>query len=151
MKNPIQPDLGDIYDCRFTMKTGLYDITTKHKCNTQIFNQETKFEAESIVVKTSTNGDFETILDLDEIGTHDVIVSHDGKSIGKFSQQVTEENVREYAGIDILEIRLAILETLERILEVLFGKQMVAFHWMFFGLFRNWNSCRNYHFSNLLL
>tara|TARA_B100000676_G_scaffold230652_1_gene229217 strand:- start:112 stop:792 length:681 start_codon:yes stop_codon:yes gene_type:complete len=81
-----------------------------------------KFEAESIVVKTSTNGDFETILDLDEIGTHDVIVSHDGKSIGKFSQQVTEENVREYAGIDILEIRLAILETLERILEVLFGK-----------------------------
>ena len=81
-----------------------------------------KFEAESIVVKTSSNGDFETILDLDEIGTHDVIVSHDGKSIGKFSQQVTEENVREYAGIDILEIRLAILETLERILEVLFGK-----------------------------
>ena len=81
-----------------------------------------KFEAESIVVKTSTNGDFETILDLDEIGTHDVIISHDGKSIGKFSQQVTEENVREYAGIDILEIRLALLETLERILEVLFGK-----------------------------
>ena len=81
-----------------------------------------KFEAESIVVKTSSNGDFETILDLDEIGTHDVIVSHDSKSIGKFSQQVTEENVREYAGIDILEIRLALLETLERILEVLFGK-----------------------------
>jgi len=57
-----------------------------------------------------------------EIYQNDVIVSHDGKSIGKFSQQVTEENVREYAGIDILEIRLAILETLERILEVLFGK-----------------------------
>lgn len=80
------------------------------------------FQTNSIAIKTSSNGDFETILDLDEIGTHDVIVSHDGKSIGKFSQQVTEENVREYAGIDILEIRLAILETLERILEVLFGK-----------------------------
>ena len=80
------------------------------------------FQTNSIAIKTSNNGDFETILDLDEIGTHDVIVSHDGKSIGKFSQQVTEENVREYAGIDILEIRLAILETLERILEVLFGK-----------------------------
>ena len=80
------------------------------------------FQTNSIAIKTSNNGDFETILDLDEIGTHDVIISHDGKSIGKFSQQVTEENVREYAGIDILEIRLAILETLERILEVLFGK-----------------------------
>jgi len=57
-----------------------------------------------------------------EISQNDVIVSYDGKSIGKFSQQVTEENVREYTGIDILEIRLAILETLERILEVLFGK-----------------------------
>ena len=44
---PIQPDLGDIYDCRVTMKTGLYDITTKHKCNTQIFNEEIKFEAET--------------------------------------------------------------------------------------------------------
>ena len=80
------------------------------------------FQTNSIAIKTSSNGDFQTILDLDEIGTHDVIISHDGKSIGKFSQQVTEENVREYAGIDILEIRLAILETLERILEVLFGK-----------------------------
>jgi len=80
------------------------------------------FQTNSIAIKTSSNGDFQTILDLDEIGTHDVIVSHDGKSIGKFSQQVTEENVREYAGIDILEIRLALLETLERILEVLFGK-----------------------------
>ena len=80
------------------------------------------FQTNSIAIKTSSNGDFQTILDLDEIGTHDVIISHDGKSIGKFSQQVTEENVREYAGIDILEIRLAILQTLERILEVLFGK-----------------------------
>ena len=80
------------------------------------------FQTNSIAIKTSSNGDFQTILDLDEIGTHDVIISHDGKSIGKFSQQVTEENVREYAGIDILEIRLALLETLERILEVLFGK-----------------------------
>ena len=57
-----------------------------------------------------------------EISQNDVIVSYDGKSIGKFSQQVTEENIREYAGIDVLELRLTILETLERILEVLFGK-----------------------------
>ena len=61
-------------------------------------------------------------LELDEIGTHDVIVSYDGKSIGKFSQQVTEENVREYAGVDILELRLSLLQTLESILEIIFGK-----------------------------
>ena len=80
------------------------------------------FQTESIAVKTSSNGDFETTLELDEIGTHDVIVSYDGKSIGKFSQQVTEENVREYAGVDILELRLSLLQTLESILEIIFGK-----------------------------
>ena len=80
------------------------------------------YQAESIAVKTSDNGDFETTLNLDEVGTHDVIVSYDGKSIGKFSQEVTEEGVREYAGIDILELRLSLLETLERILEIIFGK-----------------------------
>jgi len=80
------------------------------------------YKAESIAVKTSNNGDFETTLNLDEVGTHDVIVSYDGKSIGKFSQEVTEEGVREYAGIDILELRLSLLETLERILEIIFGK-----------------------------
>ena len=80
------------------------------------------YQAESIAVKTSDNGDFETVLKLDEVGTHDVIVSYDGKSIGKFSQEVTEKGVREYAGIDILELRLALLETLERILEIIFGK-----------------------------
>ena len=80
------------------------------------------YQAESIAVKTLDNGDFETTLNLDEVGTHDVIVSYDGKSIGKFSQEVTEEGVREYAGIDILELRLSILETLERILEIVFGK-----------------------------
>ena len=80
------------------------------------------YQTESIAVKTLDNGDFETVLKLDEVGTHDVIVSYDGKSIGKFSQEVTEEGVREYAGIDILELRLSILETLERILEIVFGK-----------------------------
>ena len=80
------------------------------------------YQTESIAVKTSENGNFETILKLDEVGTHDVIVSYDGKSIGKFSQEVTEDGVREYAGIDILELRLSILETLERILEIIFGK-----------------------------
>ena len=80
------------------------------------------YQTENIVVKTSDNGNFETKLELDEVGTHDVIVSYDGKSIGKFSQEVTEEGVREYAGIDILELRLSILETLERILEIVFGK-----------------------------
>ena len=80
------------------------------------------YQTESIAVKTSENGNFEIILKLDEVGTHDVIVSYDGKSIGKFSQEVTEDGVREYAGIDILELRLSILETLERILEIIFGK-----------------------------
>ena len=80
------------------------------------------YQAQNIAVKTSNNGDFETTLNLDEVGTHDVIVSYDGKSIGKFSQQVTEEGVREYAGVDILELRLSLLETLERILEIIFGK-----------------------------
>ena len=80
------------------------------------------YQTESIAVKTSENGDFQAVLELDEVGTHDVIVSYDGKSIGKFSQEVTEEGVREYAGIDILELRLSILETLERILEIVFGK-----------------------------
>ena len=65
---------------------------------------------------------FHPTLELDEIGTHDVIVSYDGKSIGKFSQLVTEENVREYAGVDILELRLSLLQTLESILEIIFGK-----------------------------
>ena len=80
------------------------------------------YQTENIVVKTSDNGNFETKLELDEIGTHDIIISYDGKSIGKFSQEVTEEGVREYAGIDILELRLSILETLENILEIIFGK-----------------------------
>ncbi len=80
------------------------------------------YQTESIAVKTSENGNFGTILKLDEVGTHDVIVSYDGKSIGRFSQEVTEEGVREHAGIDILELRLSILETLERILEIIFGK-----------------------------
>ena len=80
------------------------------------------YQAQNIAVKTSSNGDFETTLNLDEVGTHDVIVSYDGKSIGKFSQQVTEEGAREYAGVDILELRLSLLETLERILEIIFGK-----------------------------
>ena len=80
------------------------------------------YQTESIVVKTSDNGNFETKLELDEVGTHDIIISYDGKSIGKFSQEVTEEGVREYAGIDILELRLSILETLENILEIIFGK-----------------------------
>tara|TARA_Y100001960_G_scaffold318913_1_gene389464 strand:- start:387 stop:1103 length:717 start_codon:yes stop_codon:yes gene_type:complete len=80
------------------------------------------YQTESIAVKTSNNGDFETVLKLNEVGTHDVIVSYDGKSIGKFSQEVTEDGVREYAGVDILELRLSLLETLERILEIIFGK-----------------------------
>ena len=80
------------------------------------------YQTENIAVKTSDNGNFETKLELDEVGTHDIIISYDGKSIGKFSQEVTEEGVREYAGIDILELRLSILETLERILEIVFGK-----------------------------
>ena len=80
------------------------------------------YQTESIAVKTSDNGNFETMLELDEVGTHDIIISYDGKSIGKFSQEVTEEGVREYAGIDILELRLSILETLENILEIIFGK-----------------------------
>ena len=80
------------------------------------------YQTESIAVKTSDNGNFETKLELDEVGTHDIIISYDGKSIGKFSQEVTEEGVREYAGIDILELRLSLLETLERILEIIFGK-----------------------------
>ena len=80
------------------------------------------YQTENIAVKTSDNGNFETILELNEVGTHDIIISYDGKSIGKFSQEVTEEGVREYAGIDILELRLSILETLENILEIIFGK-----------------------------
>ena len=80
------------------------------------------YQTESIAVKTSDNGNFETKLELNEVGTHDIIISYDGKSIGKFSQEVTEEGVREYAGIDILELRLSILETLENILEIIFGK-----------------------------
>ena len=80
------------------------------------------YQTENIAVKTSDNGNFETKLELDEVGTHDIIISYDGKSIGKFSQEVTEEGVREYAGIDILELRLSLLETLERILEIIFGK-----------------------------
>ena len=80
------------------------------------------YQTEIIAVKTSDNGNFETKLELDEVGTHDIIISYDGKSIGKFSQEVTEEGVREYAGIDILELRLSILETLENILEIIFGK-----------------------------
>ena len=80
------------------------------------------YQTESIAVKTSDNGNFETKLELDEVGTHDIIISYDLKSIGKFSQEVTEEGVREYAGIDILELRLSILETLENILEIIFGK-----------------------------
>ena len=80
------------------------------------------YQTESIAVKTSDNGNFETTLELDEVGTHDVIISYDGKSIGKFSQEVTEEGIREYAGVDILELRLSILETLENILEIIFGK-----------------------------
>ena len=80
------------------------------------------YQTESIAVKTSDNGNFETILELNEVGTHDIIISYDGRSIGKFSQEVTEEGVREYAGIDILELRLSILETLENILEIIFGK-----------------------------
>ena len=80
------------------------------------------YQTESIAVKTSDNGNFETKLELDEVGTHDIIISYDGKSIGKFSQEVTEEGVREYAGVDILELRLSILETLENILEIIFGK-----------------------------
>ena len=80
------------------------------------------YQTESIAVKTSDNGNFETILELNEVGTHDIIISYDGRSIGKFSQEVTEEGVREYAGIDILELRLSILETLENILEIIFCK-----------------------------
>ena len=80
------------------------------------------YQTESIAVKTSDNGNLETILELNEVGTHDIIISYNGKSIGKFSQEVTEEGVREYAGIDILELRLSILETLENILEIIFGK-----------------------------
>ena len=80
------------------------------------------YQTESIAVKTSDNGNFETKLELNEVGTHDIIISYDGKSIGKFSQEVTEAGVREYAGIDILELRLSILETLENILEIIFGK-----------------------------
>ena len=80
------------------------------------------FETESVAIKTNDNGNFETTLKLDEVGTHDVIVSYNGKSIGKFSQEVTKEGIREYAGVDILELRLSLLQTLERILEIIYGK-----------------------------
>ena len=80
------------------------------------------FETESVAIKTNDNGNFETTLKLDEVGTHDVIVSYNGKSIGKFSQEVTKEGIREYAGVDILELRLSLLQTLESILEIIFGK-----------------------------
>jgi len=80
------------------------------------------YQTESIAIKTSNNGDFQTTLEFDEVGTHDVIVSYDGKSIGKFSQEVTKDGIKEYAGVDILEIRLSLLQTLERILEIIFGK-----------------------------
>ena len=88
----------------------------------ELYTNGTTYQTQSIAVKTLENGSFETTLELQEIGTHDIIVSYDGKSIGKFSQQVTEESVSEYAGVDILELRLSLLETLERILEIIFGK-----------------------------
>ena len=88
----------------------------------EFYTNGTTYQTQSIAVKTLENGSFETTLELQEIGTHDIIVSYDGKSIGKFSQQVTEESVSEYAGVDILELRLSLLETLERILEIIFGK-----------------------------
>ena len=59
------------------------------------------YQTESIAVKTSDNGNFETILELNEVGTHDIIISYDGRSIGKFSQEVTEEGVRELSLIHI--------------------------------------------------
>ena len=80
------------------------------------------FSSQTIPVKTQQNGDFETTLDLTEVGTHDIIVSYDGEVIGKISKQITQEEVNSSAGIDILQLRLSLLETLERILEIIFGK-----------------------------
>ena len=80
------------------------------------------YESTTVSVKADQNGDFVTRLNLAETGTHEIIVSYNGKTIDKISHQVTDESALEYAETDVLSIRLAILQTLGHILEVLFGK-----------------------------
>ena len=80
------------------------------------------YESNTIPVKADQNGDFVTKLDLTEQGTHEIIVSYNGKIIDKISHQVSDESTLEYAETDVLSLRLSILQTLGQILEVLFGK-----------------------------
>ena len=80
------------------------------------------FESNTIPVKIAQNGDFETKLELIEVGDYEIIVSYNGNTVGMISHNVTEESLSEYAEADILSLRLSILETLKQILVVLFGK-----------------------------
>tara|TARA_Y100000748_G_C15297594_1_gene410993 strand:- start:43 stop:453 length:411 start_codon:yes stop_codon:yes gene_type:complete len=80
------------------------------------------FESKTIPVKIAQNGDFETKLELIEVGDYEIIVSYNGNTVGMISHNVTEESLSEYAEADILSLRLSILETLKQILVVLFGK-----------------------------
>ena len=80
------------------------------------------FKTENIAIKTEKNGDFTTELNLTEPGNYEIFVSYNGTTIKKLSLDVTDEQVSKQVGIDILKLRLSILETLERILEIVFGK-----------------------------
>ena len=80
------------------------------------------FESNTIPIKTTQNGDFQTKLDLVETGNYEIIVSYNGETIGKISHDVSEKSALEYAETDVLSLRLSILQTLEQILEVLLGK-----------------------------
>jgi len=71
-------------------------------------------ETTNTVVTPDSNGDFETKLNPTEKGSHIIYVTQDGDTV-KTTYNVEDENKN-------LEIRLSLLQTLQAILEIIFGK-----------------------------
>ena len=71
-------------------------------------------ETSNKIVKTDSSGDFETNLNPTEKGSHDIYVTY-GDSTVKTIYTVEDEN-------ENLEIRLSILQVLESILKIIFGR-----------------------------
>ena len=71
-------------------------------------------ETTNTVVTPDSNGDFETKLNPTEKGSHTIYVTQDGDTV-KTTYNVEDENKN-------LEIRLSLLQTLQAILEIIFGK-----------------------------
>jgi len=130
-KFPYEPDTYDWYtdtdNGQIIIKGDVVPVVTTVNINDNIITGNSapdsivavttispSMETSNKIVKTDNNGDFETNLTPTEKGSHDIYVTY-GDSTVKTIYTVEDEN-------ENLEIRLSILQVLESILKIIFGR-----------------------------